>query len=393
MDRIILKMGRERSLLRRHPWIFSGAIERIEGEPQSGDTLAVHSHDGAFLALAGYSPDSQIRARIWSFTDEEIDTAFFARRIEAALKCRASRIASKLGAARVVNAESDLLPGLIVDYYDGFFICQFLTAGIERWRDTIVAALSASPTCRGVFERSDSDARVKEGLEKRIGPLAGDEPPEEIVIEENGVRFNVDVRTGHKTGFYLDQRENRAGVMRYAKDKRVLNCFSYTGGFGLSAMRAGAKHITAIEASADAIELYQKNIALNGFENAEHEEICGDVFRVMREFRDVGRKFDLIVLDPPKFAESKSNIERAARGYKDINLLAFRLLNPNGILFTFSCSGLLETDLFQKIVAGAALDAKADVQIIERMTQADDHPVLLSFPEGDYLKGLVCRVI
>lgn len=392
--RLILKPGREKSLLRRHPWVFSGAVAQVEGAPAVGEMVAVHSADGHWLAQAAYSPQSQIRARVWSFDPADvIGPAFFAARVARASAGRPAELRSApAGAWRMINAESDGLPGVVVDVYGPWRVAQFLSAGAERWRAEIVAAVEAVLPGAGVYERSDVEVRAKEGLAPRSGVLAGDPPPALIEIEEAGARFGVDVVAGHKTGFYLDQRDNRALVRGLAAGADVLNCFAYTGGFGLMAALGGAAQVTHVEASAAALALARGNAERNGLAAAAITYTEGDVFAVLRGYRDARRQFDLIVLDPPKFAESQHQVERAARGYKDINLLAFKLLRPGGRLVTFSCSGAIETALFQKIVADAAVDAGREAQIIRRLTQAADHPVALSFPEGDYLKGLVCQV-
>jgi 23S rRNA (cytosine1962-C5)-methyltransferase len=399
MPAVILKPGREKSVQRRHPWIFSGAIERVEGEPASGETVEVRSTDGTPLALGAYSPHSQIAVRVWTFDPtESVSPAFFRARLTHAFATReASLHASRptlhgLTAYRLVNAESDGLPGLIVDRYGEYLACQFLSAGAEYWKREIVTLLAGLLPYAGIYERSDVDVREKEGLPATTGVLAGSLPPDLVEIEEYGCRFAVDVRGGHKTGFYLDQRDNRALVAEYAEGRDVLNCFAYTGAFGVWALKGGAVKVTNVESSAAALDLARRNVELNGLDASKVENVIGDVSHVLRQYRDSRRQFDLIILDPPKFAESRSQVEKASRGYKDINLLAFKLLRPGGVLFTFSCSGLITPDLFQKIIAGAALDAGRDAQIVRRMTQAPDHPVALNFPEGEYLKGLVCRV-
>ena len=391
MAELVLKTGREKSLLRRHPWIFSGAVGKIQGAPQSGETLDILSAHGEWLGRAAYSPTSQIVARVWSFErDEEIDSAFFHLRLQQALLARQSLTATT--AYRVVNAESDRLPGVIVDCYGEFLVCQFLTAGAEFWKTAIVQELAALMPHAGIYERSDADVREKEGLTSSVGVLAGATPPELVEIEEHGLRFLVDIQRGHKTGFYLDQRENRALLSQFASGAEVLNCFAYTGSFGVYALKHGAKRVTNIESSAEAMELARRNIELNGLNPEQVEPVVGDVFKVLRTYRNAERQFDVVILDPPKFAESKGQLERACRGYKDINWLAMRALRPGGLLLTFSCSGLMTPDLFQKIVADAALDAHRHAQMIHAMTQAEDHPVALAFPEGAYLKGLACRV-
>ena len=392
--KVLIKKDREKSLLRHHPWLFSGAIERIEGEPQLGETVELRAHDGRFLGFGAWSPKSQIAVRIWSFNpDDEINADFLRRQLSWAIKLRESLFEpGKTDAVRLVNAESDGLPGLIVDRYNDYLVVQFLSAGAEFWRETIVTVLAEIVPVTGIYERSDVEVREKEGLELRRGLLQGNEPPELIEICENSRRFLVDVRNGHKTGFYLDQRDNRQKITEFSAEREVLNCFAYTGGFAVAALSAGAIKVTNIETSADALELLNRNIALNGFAPARVENLTDDVFQVLRKFRDQGRSFDLIILDPPKFAESKSQIERASRGYKDINLLAFKLLRPGGILFTFSCSGQISPELFQKIVADSALDAGKSAQILVWLNQSADHPTALNFPEGHYLKGLVCVV-
>ena len=395
MNAVIIKRGREQSLLRRHPWIFSGAVANVEGDPGIGETVDVLLADGTRVGRAAFSPKSQIVARVWSFDPaEEIGPAFFRARLERSLAMRGDGArAVDPGAARLVNAESDGLPGVIVDRYGARLVVQILTAGAERWREAIVESLAALVSPAGIYERSDVDVREKEGLEKRSGPLAGDEPPDLVEIVEGNVRFLVDVKGGHKTGFYLDQRENRGIVAAYARGLEVLNCFSYTGGFGVAALAAGAARVTNLDTSRPALDLALRNAELNGFGAERVENIEGDAFMALRRFRDEGRSFDLVVLDPPKFAESKVQLERASRGYKDVNLLAFKLLRERGVLATFSCSGLMTPELFQKIVADAALDARREARIVRRLGQAPDHPVALPFPEGAYLKGLVCETV
>jgi len=390
---VILKTGRERSLLRFHPWVFSGAIHSVSGSPVSGDTVEVLSSDKRFLGRGAFSPQSQITVRMWNYNaDEPIDERFFANRLRRAIDFRKDFLSDpETTAFRLVNAESDGLPGLIIDKYGDFLICQFLTAGAEKWKNEIVTQLNALISNAGIYERSDVEVREKEGLPLVAGVLMGTEPLDLVEILENGLKFLVDVKTGHKTGFYLDQRENRKLIGNYAANVEMLNCFSYTGGFGIFALKNGAAHVTNIDASTAALEIGLENAKRNELPVEHIENVAGDVFQVLREYRNANRTFDLIVLDPPKFAETKSNLERAARGYKDINLLAFKLLRKDGILFTFSCSGLMTPELFQKIVADAALDANRDAQILRRLTQAPDHPIALAFPEGTYLKGFVCR--
>jgi len=401
MADLVLKPGREKSLLRQHPWIFSGAIHQIDGKDiTSGETVNLLSSKGDFLARAAYSPHSQIRARVWTFDhDEQVNPDFFRRRIRTAIQARLVHgvqrlptLATKSGdfGLRLIYAESDGLPGLIVDRYAKVLVLQSLTAGSEFWKETIADVLLEETGLETIYERSDADVRELEGLQPVTGVLRGSTPHSPLTITENGLKFNVNLGSGHKTGFYLDQRANRQRVRQLAKDREVLDCFCYTGGFTVNALAGGAKSVVAVDASAEALSLGRENIKLND-QQAESVEWCeGDVFQVLRKFRDEGRSFDLIILDPPKFAPTAAQAKKAARGYKDINLLGFKLLRPGGILVTFSCSGGIDAALFQKIVASAALDAGVEAQILEHLSQAADHPVALNFPEGAYLKGLIC---
>ncbi|HYC00997.1 MAG TPA: class I SAM-dependent methyltransferase [Candidatus Limnocylindrales bacterium] len=389
---IRLRGDKERSLLRRHPWIFSGAILREDAGIEPGQTVDVVGEDHAFLARGAYSPSSQIRVRVWTFEeDETVDEGFLRRRLQVAMHARRDLVRGST-AVRMVNAESDGLPGLVVDRYGDVLVCQFLSAGVEAWRAAIIEALADLGAAACLYERSDAEVRAKEGLEQRSGLLRGQEPPALVEVVENERRYLVDVRRGHKTGFYIDQRSGRDAAQRWAGGRSVLNAFSYTGGFAVAALRGGAAGVLSIDSSRDALELARRNLELNGLADERSENVEGDVFALLRRFRDARRSFDMIVLDPPKFAESRAQLDRAARGYKDINLLAFKLLSPGGVLLTFSCSGLMQPELFQKIVADAALDARRDAQILERLEQPPDHPVATTFPEGGYLKGLVCRV-
>lgn len=390
-----LRPGRERSLRRRHPWVFSGAVARVDGNPGPGDTVVLRSADGELLARAAFSPSSQIRARAWTFVDEAVDEALIERRLAAAIAARGGTAGggtASTAACRLVYAESDGLPGVIIDRYAGTLVVQLLTAGAEHWRATFAALLPKLTGLERVWERSDAEVRGLEGLEARVGPLAGDPPPPRIEIQEGGRRLWIDVHHGHKTGAYLDQRTNRARIGELASGRRVLDAFCYTGGFSVHALAGGAASVLAVDASAEALALTRANLELNGLDAERYELAQGNVFELLRGLRDRGSSFDLIVLDPPKFAATASQRQGAARGYKDINLLAFKLLAPGGLLATFSCSGAVGGELFQSIVAGAALDAGVEAQVVERLGQASDHPVLLSFPEAEYLKGLVCRV-
>ncbi len=399
MNIVTLKPSKEKSLLRRHPWVYANAIDRVDGKPAAGDTVLVRAHDGRFLARAAWSPHSQIRVRVWSFDEAEpIDHAFFKRRVQRALAHRQAMVRDT-GAVRLIFGEADGLPGLIVDHYvaddaaaRGQLVCQFMAAGVEAWKDAIVAALTGVTGCPNVYERSDVSIREKEGLEQTTGALAGDEPPATLIASENGVRYHVDVRNGHKTGFYIDQRDNRALVQQYASGRDVLNCFCYTGGFSLAAMKGGAGRVVSIDSSGEALALAQQNVAANGFDAARATWLDADAFKTLRRLYDEGERFDLIVLDPPKFAPSREHVDRAARAYKDINLTGFRLLRPGGLLFTYSCSGAIDAELFQKIVAGAAADARVDARILKRLGAGVDHPLLTAFPEGEYLKGLLLQI-
>jgi 23S rRNA (cytosine1962-C5)-methyltransferase len=390
---IILNARREKSILRRHPWIFSGAIAGTDGAPAPGETVDIRTSDGTILGKGAYSPISKIRVRIWTFNPEEAVTpAFFRHRLDRAIRSRAPLLNGENTACRLVHAESDGLPGVIIDQYGDYIVCQFLTAGAEFWKKTIVSLLDELVPNKGIYERSDVEVRKKEGLPEQSGVLSGGFPPDAVEILEGGARFFVDVAQGHKTGFYLDQRDNRAAIAAYAQGAEMLNCFSYTGGFAVTALKAGAAGVINVDASADALSLARRNIEINVSTKPGVEYLAGDVFTVLRSHRDQGRRFDLIVLDPPKFAESRQHLDKAARGYKDINLLAFTLLRSGGTLMTFSCSGLMTPDLFEKTIAWAALDAGREAQILKRLEASSDHPTALSFPEGSYLKGLICRV-
>ena len=386
-SRVVLKAGREKSLRHRHPWIFSGAIERVEGEPGIGETVTVAAHDGTLLARAAYCPASQIRARVWSFDPgEAIDESFLEHRLAAAIARRAAMRAGADG-VRLVHAESDGLPGLVVDRYADVAVVQLLSAGAERWRDFWGPALVRATGVRAVFERSDVEVRALEGLTPRVGPLLG-EAPGMVRIVEDGIAYEVDVAAGQKTGFFLDQRDNRALAASLAQGAEVLNAFCYTGGFSLAALRGGALKVDSIDTSEEALVLARRNLDLNHLEAARAEWIAADVFAHLRKYRDRGRRFGLIILDPPKFAPTEKHVPNAARAYKDINLWALKLLAPGGHLLTFSCSGAVSPELFQKIVAGAAADARVDARVRRHLGASADHAVSIHFPEGEYLKGL-----
>lgn len=391
---VILKPGRERSLRRRHPWIFSGAIERVSGQPGTGSTVRLVSNSREFLAYAAYSPSSQIRLRAWSFDENEvINGAFMRERIARSIELRRQLgLLNADGACRLIFSESDGLPGLIADRYGEYVICQFLSAGAEFWRDAIVAALQELLSPRAIWERSDASIRRKEGLDSRRGLLCGTPLSGPIEFITGGIRQLVDLEHGQKTGGYLDQSVNHARVAGYASNGRVLDAYSYSGGFAIAALLRGAAEATLIDSSADALQLASQQADLNGVGDRCRYTNVG-VPEELRRLRDSEQRFDLVVLDPPKFVSSAEQVKSGCRGYKDVNMLGLQLLKPGGVLATFSCSGHVSGDLFQKIVAGAALDVKRDVQIIERLSQAPDHPVALPFPEAEYLKGLILRVV
>lgn len=392
MKSILLKPGRDHIVLQHHPWVFSGAIAQMQGKPEPGETVAVRAPQGNFLAYAAYSPSSRIAARIWTWDEGEVvDAEFLRRRIKQALDLRQAIIPpEETNAMRLVHGESDGLPGLVVDQYADRLVIQVLSAGAERWLDVIVDLLVELTGIDAVYERSDVEARRLEQLPEREGLLRGAFDSSQITIRENGLDFMVDPAHGQKTGFYLDQRRNRMRLRQLAAGRDVLNCFCYTGAFSVYALAGGANSVLSVDSSADALATAQVNMARNGFSGPLIGWLEADVFQALRAFRDEGRQYDLIVLDPPKFAATAAQAERAARGYKDINLLAFKLLRPGGLLFTFSCSGGISAELFQKIVAGAALDAGVEALIVEHLAQGPDHPIALNFPEGAYLKGLVC---
>ncbi|WP_261815291.1 class I SAM-dependent methyltransferase [Vibrio gallicus] len=391
---ITLAKGRDKSVRRRHPWIFSRGIDSVKGEPELGETVDVYANNGQWLAKAAYSPNSQIRARVWTFTKQNIDKAFFVSRIKSAILIREAFIEQGgLTGYRLIAAESDSMPGVTIDKYQDYLVCQFLSAGSEFHKQNIVDALiECFPECT-VYERSDVAVRKKEGLQETTGVLHGNAPTEPIIIEENGIKIQVDILSGHKTGFYLDQRDSRLQSMKYVKGKQVLNCFSYTGGFGLYAQKGGAERVINIDVSQPALDIAKQNSEINGFAPKQAVFLNADVFKILREYRDQKTKFDVVIMDPPKMVSSKSNLTSGARGYKDLNMLAMQILKPGGTLLTYSCSGLMESNLFQKIIADAALDAGREVKFVESFTQAQDHIIDSAYPEGLYLKGFAAKVL
>lgn len=393
--RLFLAKGREKSLLRRHPWVFSGAVTRVEGNAASGETIDVCDFQGKWLARAAFSPQSQIRARVWTFDQQEaVDRDFFINRLQTAQQWR-TWLAERddLTGYRLIAGESDGMPGITIDRFQNFIVLQLLSAGAEYQRANLLAALQhCYPEC-SIYDRSDVAVRKKEGLPLVQGLVLGDEPPALLPIREHGMQILVDIKEGHKTGFYLDQRDSRLAARRFSANAKVLNCFSYTGAFAVSALMGGCEHVISVDTSQAALDVARQNVELNQLDLSKAEFVRDDVFQLLRKYRDEGRKFDLIIMDPPKFVENKSQLAGACRGYKDINMLAMNLLNSGGILLSFSCSGLMPIELFQKILADAAIDAGRDVQFIEQYRQAADHPVIASYPEGLYLKGFACRVV
>lgn len=396
---LILASGKDKPVRQHHPWVFSGAVRETRGDPAPGDIVDILDDRNGWLARGYFNPRSQIVARVLTWDEgEQIDDAFWVKRLRSAAETRSAL--GLLGSdeistgCRLVFAESDLLPGLIVDRYGDWLAVQFLTLGVDVHRQRLGELMMDLYKVTGIVDRSDPIARRQEGLPAGGGLLAGTPPPPDLTITEYGLRFPVDLLGGQKTGFFLDQRENRRLVAKFAAGAEVLNAFSFTGAFAVHALASGAARVTNVDTSREALEGAEEALRLNGFDpDRQAEQIQGDVFQVLRAFRDEGRTFDLIILDPPKFARSKGELDAATRGYKDINLLAMRLLSPGGLLATFSCSGLVTPDLFQKVVFGASIDAGRDMQVVARMTQAPDHPLLLTFPEGEYLKGLLARAV
>jgi 23S rRNA (cytosine1962-C5)-methyltransferase len=387
-----VKEGREKPIKRLHPWVFSGAVLHLEGDPEPGSTVKVVNPSGEFLAWGAISPNSQIRVRLWSWEpDQKIGAPFFKHRIKRAIEYR-DQIGYHHRTRRLVHAESDGIPGLIVDQYGDYLVVQLLSAGTEYWKDDIVKQLVNLVNPLGIYERSDVEVRVLEGMEKRTGVLFGTVPDQMLAIEDQGLTEWIDIRQGHKTGAYLDQRENRHRIGSLCGGLSVLDCFSYSGGFSVQALQSGATSTTLVDNSESALALARKNIESNDLDHGSVIYQQGDVFEVLREYRDRDQKFDVVILDPPKFAPTASHANQAARGYKDINLLAMKLLNPGGLLATFSCSGGISREFFLRILSGAALDAKVNARIQSHMEQSRDHSVNLSFPEGTYLKGFAIRV-
>jgi len=392
---VILKKGKEKAALQRHPWIFSGAIDKVKGAPENGEIVKVFAADKSFLAYGYYNSQSRVAVRLLEWEEETtVDKDWYQQKLRNAIASRAHVLNNEdTNTCRLVFSEADYLPGLIVDKYADFLSLQILSAGIENVKADIIDILRAELNPSGIFDKSDANARTHENLEVSQGLLWGETPPEFIEVKENGMRYHINIADGQKSGFYCDQRDNREILAAYTKDKKVLDCFCYSGGFTLNSLKHGAKHVTSVDSSALAIETLKHNLGLNGFTEDQQTSIQSDVNKQLRAFKEEGRTFDVIILDPPKYAPSRSALDRAARAYKDLNRLGMLLLNPGGILATYSCSGAVDLETFKQITAWAALDAGKEVQIIKQFHQPEDHPVRISFPEGEYLKGLLVRVL
>ncbi|RZK78690.1 MAG: class I SAM-dependent rRNA methyltransferase [Pedobacter sp.] len=391
---IILKKGKEKAAILRHPWIFSGALDKIKGSPANGEIVAVWSASQEFLAYGYFNDQSRVALRLMEWDQNvTIDEAWYTQRLEKAIASRADILNENTNTCRLVFSEADLLPGLIVDKYADFLSLQILSAGMENAKDTIINILRTLLNPKGIFDKSDAGARKHENLEPADGLLWGDQPPEFLEVKENGVIYHINIADGQKSGFYCDQRDNREILAAYTKGKTVLDCFCYSGGFTLNSLKAGASHVTSVDSSALAIETLKHNLELNGFSEAMQSSVQSDVNKQLRVFKDENKKFDVVVLDPPKYAPSRSALDRAARAYKDLNRLGMMILEPGGILATYSCSGAVDMETFKQIIAWAALDAGREVQILKQFHQPEDHPIRMSFPEGEYLKGLLLRVL
>lgn len=395
MVEIKLKKGKEKAVLQRHPWVFSGAVDKIKGKADNGDVVKVTDASGDFLAYGYFNDQSRVAVRLIEWNEEtQINEDWYEQKINQAVAARADLLKAKdTNALRLIFSEADFLPGLIVDKYADFLSVQILSTGIEKAKDIIIDKLCKALNPTGIFDRSDATARTHEGITAENGLLWGEAPAEFIAVKENGITYHINIAEGQKSGFYCDQRDNRLLLAAYAKGKSVLDCFSYSGGFSLNAMQNGASEVTSVDSSALAIETLKQNIELNKFVKHKHTAIQSDVNKQLRAFKEEGKKFDIVVLDPPKYAPSRSALDRAARAYKDLNRLGMLLLEPGGLLATFSCSGAVDIETFKQIIAWAALDAGREVQIIKQFSQPEDHPVRISFPEGEYLKGLLLRVL
>jgi len=392
---VILKKGKEKAVLHKHPWVFSGAIEKVKGKPTNGEIVKLLDAKGTFMAYGFYNDQSRVALRLLEWDETaNIDEAWWRSKVAVAVAARGSILQEGItDTCRLIFSESDYLPGLIVDKYADHLSLQILTSGMENVKPIIIDELQKLLNPTSIFDRSDASSREHEGMAPSFGILAGSQPPELVEVWENGLRYGINIAEGQKSGFYCDQRENRRVLAHYANDKNVLDCFSYTGGFTLNCFQNEAKSVTSVDSSALAIETLKSNLVLNEFETLEHRAIQSDVNKQLRKFKEDGETFDVIILDPPKYAPSRSALDRAARAYKDLNRLAMLLLTPGGLLATYSCSGAMDMTTFKQILAWAALDAGKEVQFIHQFCQPGDHPVRASFPEGEYLKGLLCRVI
>ena len=394
MVEIVLKKGKEKAALQRHPWVFSGALEKVKGKPEDGDVVKLFAFDNEFLAYGYYNSNSRVAVRLLEWNEEQtIDKEWYQNRLHQAIASRQFILSDKTNTCRLVFSEADFLPGLIVDKYADFLSLQILSSGIEKVKNDIVEILKAELQPKGIFDKSDATARGHEGLAVENGLLWGENPPEFLEVKENGIAYNINIAEGQKSGFYCDQRDNRSILASYTKDKKVLDCFSYSGGFSLNGLANGARSITSVDSSALALETLKQNVGLNKFDSDKITAIQSDVNKQLRAFKETGELFDIVVLDPPKYAPSRSALDRAARAYKDLNRLGMLLLEKGGLLATFSCSGAVDIETFKQIIAWAALDAGKEVQIIKQFCQPEDHPVRISFPEGEYLKGLLLRVL
>ena len=391
---VILKKGKEKAVLQRHPWLFSGAIERVKGKPADGDIVRLLNDKGEFMAYGFYNGQSRVALRLLECNESvEINAEWFRKKVAVAVASRGSILSNETNTCRLIFSEADYLPGLIVDKYADYLAVQVLTSGIERVMPVIIQELQKLLKPAGIFDKSDASSRAHEGLETNNTVLAGKHPPELVEVKENGVVYGINIAEGQKSGFYCDQRDNRHIVAAHAKGKKLLDCFSYTGGFTLNALKNGAASVTSVDSSGLAIETLKKNIELNELDASKHSSVQSDVNKQLRVLREQGKKFDIVVLDPPKYAPSRSALDKAARAYKDLNRLGMLLLESGGLLATFSCSGAMDIDTFKQVLAWAALDAGKEVQFIYQFCQPEDHPVRASFPEGEYLKGLLCRIL
>lgn len=395
MSEVRLKKGKEKAVRQLHPWIFSGAIEQIKGKPANGEIVDVRDYSGEFLAKGFFNDQSRVAVRILEWNEQVvIDESWWRMRIQRAVSARKDLLAStETNTCRLIFSEADFLPGLIVDRYADYLSVQILTSGIEKVKDIIVSELVSLLNVKGVFDRSDASARAHDGMEASFGILYGEEPPQFVEVIENGLKYLINIAEGQKSGFFCDQRENRRIVARYANCKRVLDCFSYSGGFTLNALKNGASEVVSVDSSSLAVDTLKQNLVLNGFADEKFTAVQSDVNKYLRILKEEGRKFDVIILDPPKYAPSRSALDKASRAYKDLNRMAMGLLNSGGLLATFSCSGAVDISHFKQILAWAALDAGKEIQYIYQFCQPEDHPVRSSFPEGEYLKGLFCRIV